>query len=316
MNKQLFLGQTSFHRGKVRDSYFIDNKFIVAVTTDRISAFDVVLPKLIPFKGQVLNETATYNLNLTRDIVPNWLMYCPHPQVSIGMMCDTFKIEMIVRGMITGSGWRAYKEGKRDLCGNHLPDDMREYQRFASPIVTPTTKESRPGHHDQNITPGEIIESGLASALDYDQLYHISLALFQRGQRLAKERGLILVDTKYEFGKIGDTIYLIDEVHTPDSSRYIYTDGYEDRFEKGEKQKELSKEFVRQWLISHGFSGEEGQQVPEMNVKFIESISDRYIELYERFMDKKFQPDLLPQTETGIEAYLEEHVAPLLNALV
>lgn len=281
-----FPGQTAVYHGKVRDVYSIGDDTLVMIATDRISAFDVILPKGIPYKGQVLNEIATYFLDSTADIVPNWKLVTPDPMVSVGLRCEGFRVEMIIRGYLTGSAWREYQAGCRELCGVKLPDGMRENQRFPEPIITPTTKAE--AGHDENISREEIIAQGIVSADDYAVMEDYTRRLFARGQKMAEEKGLILVDTKYEFGKHNGKVYLIDEIHTPDSSRYFYADGYQERFEKGLPQRQLSKEFVRQWLIEHGFMGKEGQQVPEMTDEFIRSISDRYIELYEQVTGQTF----------------------------
>ena len=280
-------GQTNFYKGKVRDVYTIDDKYMVMVVSDRISAFDVVLPRPIPYKGQVLNQIAAQFLDATRDIVPNWKLSVPLPNTTIGLKCETYPVEMVVRGNLTGHAWRTYKSGKRELCGVAMPDGMQENDFFEKPILTPTTK-AHVGH-DEDISREEIISSGLISEKEYTELERITLALFERGREMAKDRGLILVDTKYEFGKIGDTIYLIDEIHTPDSSRYFYLEGYEDRQKNGEAQKQLSKEFVREWLMENGFQGKEGQQVPEITDEIAGQISERYIELYEVVTGKTFQ---------------------------
>lgn len=282
-----FTGQTNFYKGKVRDVYTIRDKYLVMVVSDRISAFDVVLPKPIPYKGQVLNQIAAQFLDATKDIVPNWMISTPLPNTTIGYKCETYPVEMVVRGNLTGHAWRTYKSGKRELCGVPLPEGLKENDFFEKPIITPTTKAHE--GHDEDISRDEIISSGLVSKEEYEQLEKYTLALFERGREMAKDRGLILVDTKYEFGKIGDTIYLIDEIHTPDSSRYFYLEGYEDRQKKGEAQKQLSKEFVREWLMENGFQGQEGQQVPEMTEEVIGSISERYIELFEHVTGKTFQ---------------------------
>jgi phosphoribosylaminoimidazole-succinocarboxamide synthase len=279
-------GQTNFYKGKVRDVYTIADKYMVMVVSDRISAFDVVLPRPIPYKGQVLNQIAAQFLNATRDIVPNWMMSTPLPNVTIGYKCDTYPVEMVVRGNLTGHAWRTYKSGKRELCGVKMPDGLKENDFFEKPLITPTTK-AHVGH-DEDISREEIINSGLIPAEEYEQLEKYSLALFERGKLIAKGRGLILVDTKYEFGKIGDTIYLIDEIHTPDSSRYFYMEGYEERQKKGEQQRQLSKEFVREWLMENGFQGMEGQQAPEMSEEIVGQISERYIELFEVVTGKTF----------------------------
>lgn len=281
-----FPGQTAVYHGKVRDVYSIGDDTLVMIATDRISAFDVILPKGIPYKGQVLNEIATYFLDSTADIVPNWKLVTPDPMVSVGLRCEGFRVEMIIRGYLTGSAWREYQAGCRELCGVKLPDGMRENQRFPEPIITPTTKAE--AGHDENISREGIIAQGIVSADDYAVMEDYTRRLFARGQKMAEEKGLILVDTKYEFGKHNGKVYLIDEIHTPDSSRYFYADGYQELFEKGLPQRQLSKEFVRQWLIEHGFMGKEGQQVPEMTDEFIRSISDRYIELYEQVTGQTF----------------------------
>lgn len=283
-----FPGQTGKYTGKVRDVYSIDNKYLVMIATDRISAFDVVLPKGIPYKGQVLNQIAAKFLDSTSDIVPNWKIASPDPMVTVGYKCDPLPVEMIVRAYLTGSSWRSYKDGARDICGVPVPGGMKEHQKFDNPILTPTTK-AEIGGHDQDISREEIISQGLVSEEDYIKLEEYSMALFQRGTQMAAERGLILVDTKYEFGKIGDKIYLIDEIHTPDSSRYFYAEPYQELFAKGEAQKQLSKEFVREWLMANGFQGKEGQNVPEMTDEVVASISERYIELYESITGTSFQ---------------------------
>ncbi len=282
-----FEGQRSLYVGKVRDVYDIEGRYLVMVATDRISAFDVVLPRGIPYKGQILNQIASKFLDATEDICPNWKIASPDPMVTAGYRCDTFPIEMIVRAYLTGSSWRDYKAGAREICGVRLPDGMREHQKFAAPIVTPTTK-AEIGAHDQNISREEIIASGLVSREDYDTLERYALALFARGSEMAAKRGLILVDTKYEFGKREGEITLIDEIHTPDSSRYFYAEGYEERFAKGEPQRQLSKEFVREWLMDNGFQGRAGERVPEMTDDIVAGISERYIELYENITGEKF----------------------------
>lgn len=281
-----FSGQTAFYKGKVRDVYTIDDRIMVMVASDRISAFDVVLPRPIPYKGQVLNQIAASMLEASSDIVPNWVQDVPLPNVTIGLKCDPFPVEMVVRGNLTGHAWRTYKSGKRELCGIPLPEGLKENDFFHSPIITPTTKAHE--GHDEDISREKIISGGLVSPEDYEQLEKYTLALFERGKELAKRQGLILVDTKYEFGKRGDVIYLIDEVHTPDSSRYFYADTYEENQKSGRQQRQLSKEFVREWLMENGFQGKEGQQVPEMSDQFIQSVSDRYIELYEKITGEKF----------------------------
>jgi len=283
-----FTHQTQFYKGKVRDVYTIADKLLVMVASNRISAFDVILPKPIPYKGQVLNQIAAYMLEATKDICPNWLLTTPAPNVSIGKKCVPFKIEMVVRGNLTGHAWRTYASGKRTLCGVDLPEGMKENDFFPSPIITPSTKASE--GHDEDISKEEIIAQKLATKEEWSILEKYALALFEKGKEIAAKQGLILVDTKYEFGKIGETIYLMDEIHTPDSSRYFYADGYEERQAKGERQKQLSKEFVREWLIENNFMGKEGQSVPEMNEEWIETISKRYIELYEQVIGEKFIP--------------------------
>ncbi len=282
-----FPGQQSVYHGKVRDVYNIDNDLLVMIATDRISAFDVVLPKGIPYKGQVLNQIATYFLDATADIVPNWKLATPDPMATVGLKCEGFRVEMIIRGYLTGSAWREYQAGARELCGVKLPDGMKENERFAQPIITPTTKAD--AGHDENISREEIIAQGIVSREDYEVMERYTRALFARGTEMAAAKGLILVDTKYEFGKRDGKVILIDEIHTPDSSRYFYADGYQERFEKGEPQRQLSKEFVRQWLIENGFMGKAGQKVPEMSDELINSISERYIELYECVTGLRFE---------------------------
>ena len=281
-----FPKQTSVYHGKVRDVYTIDNNLLVMVVSDRISAFDVVLPKAIPYKGQVLNQIASRMMKATTDIVPNWIIDVPDANVTIGKKCEPFKVEMVIRAYLTGHAWREYKSGKRILCGVKLPEGMKENERFAQPIITPSTKADE--GHDLDISREEIIKQGIVKEADYVQLEKYTRAVFKRGTELAAKRGLILVDTKYEFGKEDDNIYLIDEIHTPDSSRYFYAEGYEERLSKGESQKQLSKEFVRQWLIENNFQGKDEQVVPEMNDEWIKQISDRYIELYEKLTGEKF----------------------------
>lgn len=281
-----FRQQTSFYSGKVRDVYTIDEHYVVMIASDRISAFDVILPRQIPYKGQVLNKMAAKFLRETSDIVPNWLRAVPFPHVSIGLKCEAFPVEMVIRGNLTGHAWRTYKSGARELCGVRLPEGMKENDPFPAPIITPSTKAKE--GHDEDISKEEIISRGLVSREDYEQMEKYTYKLFERGKQTARERGLILVDTKYEFGKIGNIIYLIDEVHTPDSSRYFYLKGFEDRQAKGEAQKQLSKEFVREWLIANHFMGKEGQQVPEMSDAFVQLVSDRYIELYETITGEAF----------------------------
>lgn len=281
-----FPGQKSVYKGKVRDVYNINNDYLVMVVSDRISAFDVVLPKGIPFKGQVLNQIAAKFLDATVDIVPNWKIATPDPMVTVGHLCEPFKVEMVIRGYLTGHAWREYREGKRTLCGISLPDGMKENEKFPKPIITPTTKAAE--GHDEDISREEIINQGLVSTEDYMTLEKYTYSLFQRGSEMAADKGLILVDTKYEFGKKDGKIYLIDEIHTPDSSRYFYAKGYEERLAKGENQKQLSKEFVRQWLIENGFQGLDGQKVPEMTEEFVSQVSERYIELFENITGDKF----------------------------
>lgn len=282
-----FPGLKSVYKGKVRDVYNIGDQYLVMIVSDRISAFDVVLPKGIPFKGQVLNQIATKFLDATSDIVPNWKIATPDPMVTIGHLCEPYKVEMVIRGYLTGHAWREYSSGKRILCGIPLPEGMKENQRFPEPIITPTTKAME--GHDEDISREEIIAQGLVSASEYSILEKYTRAIFQRGTEIASQMGLILVDTKYEFGKKDGVIYLIDEIHTPDSSRYFYADGYEERLVKGENQKQLSKEFVRQWLIENGFQGKEGQKVPFMSDEFVDQISDRYIELFEHITGDEFE---------------------------
>ena len=302
-----FEGQTNVYHGKVRDVYSIGNDILVMVATDRISAFDVILPKGIPSKGQVLNQIAASFLDATADIVPNWKLATPDPMVTVGKKCEGFAVEMIIRGYLTGSAWRAYKEGCREICGVKLPDGMRENERFPEPIITPTTKAAE--GHDEDISREEIIAKGIVSKEDYEQVEKYTRALFARGTESAASKGLILVDTKYEFGKADGKVILMDEIHTPDSSRYFYADGYQEKFEKGEPQKQLSKEFVRQWLIENGFMGKEGQQVPEMTDEYCETVSQRYIELYEDITGKKFVPcadeDLAARIEKNVSEYLK-----------
>jgi len=283
-----FPGQKSVYKGKVREVYTLDNDVLVMVATDRLSAFDVVMPKGIPYKGQILNQIATKMMKDTEDIVPNWLMATPDPNVAVGKACEPFKVEMVIRGYMSGHAAREYRSGKRTLCGVSMPEGMKENDKFPEPIITPATKAEK-GDHDEDISKEEILKRGIVSAEDYEVLEKYTRALFQRGTEIAAKRGLILVDTKYEFGKTKDgEIVLIDEIHTPDSSRYFYADGYKERQEKGEAQKQLSKEFVRQWLISNGFQGLEGQEVPAMSDEYIQSVSNRYIELYENITGEKF----------------------------
>jgi len=291
-----FPGQTGFYKGKVRDVYFIGNDWLVMIASDRISAFDVILPRPIPFKGQVLNQIASYMLEQTRDICPNWLVDVPAPNVSIGKKCQPFKIEMVVRGNLVGHAWRTYNSGKRILCGATMPDGLKENDAFPVPIITPSTKAD--AGHDEDISADEIIAKGLATKDEWQMLSKYALQLFERGKSIAAKRGLILADTKYEFGKLNGEIYLMDEVHTPDSSRYFYADGFEERQKTGERQKQLSKEFVREWLIANNFMGKEGQTVPAMSDEWVNTISLRYIELYEKVRGEKFVPEKLSDDET------------------
>jgi len=303
-----FPGQTGVYHGKVRDVYTINDDILVMIATDRISAFDVVLPQGIPYKGQVLNQIAARFLDATADVVPNWKLAVPDPMVTVGRCCEPYSLEMVIRGYLTGSAWREYKAGARSLCGVPLPDGMRENQQFPIPIITPTTKAK--AGHDENISKDEIIRSGLVAEAEYEQLEHYTKALFQRGTEIAAQKGLILVDTKYEFGRKDGQIYLIDEIHTPDSSRYFYSEEYSTRFEKGEEQKQLSKEFVRKWLMDNGFQGKTGQQVPLMTTTFCERVTERYIELYERIVGEKFvkvdSDDLEERIRQHVLAYLEK----------
>jgi phosphoribosylaminoimidazole-succinocarboxamide synthase len=303
-----FPGQTHVYHGKVRDVYSIGQETLVMIATDRISAFDVILPQGIPYKGQVLNQIAAKFLDATADILPNWKQATPDPMVTVGLRCEPFKVEMVIRGYLTGSAWREYKAGARTLCGLPLAEGMRENEKFPSPIITPTTKADE--GHDENISKEEIIAQGLVSKEDYEQMEGYTQALFQRGTEIAAQKGLILVDTKYEFGKKDGKIYLIDEIHTPDSSRYFYAEGYQERFEKGEEQKQLSKEFVRKWLMENGFQGKTGQTVPEMTPAYCESVSERYIELYEKITGEKFvksdSSDVSERIKQHINAYLSK----------
>lgn len=305
-----FEGQISLYKGKVRDVYNINDKHLVMVVSDRISAFDVVLPKGIPYKGQVLNQIASKALDATADICPNWKIASPDPMVTVGYKCETFPVEMIVRAYLTGSSWREYKAGARSICGVAIPDGMREHQRFEKPIITPTTK-AEIGAHDENISRDEIIASGLVSQSDYETLEDYAMRLFLRGSEIAAQRGLILVDTKYEFGKYNGEIVLIDEIHTPDSSRYFYAESYEELFAKGEQQRQLSKEFVREWLMSHGFQGRHGDVLPEMSADFVSSVSERYIELYEHITGEKFAK----ATSDDIEDRIENNIKNMLARL-
>ena len=301
-------GQKSVYHGKVRDVYNINDDLLVMVATDRISAFDVILPKGIPFKGQVLNQIASKMLDATSDICPNWKLATPDPQVTVGLACEGFRVEMIIRGYLTGSAWRDYKSGVREICGVRLPDGMRENERFPEPIITPTTKADE--GHDMNISREEIISQGIVSAEDYVVMEDYTRRLFNRGQEIAAKRGLILVDTKYEFGKRDGKVYLIDEIHTPDSSRYFYADGYEEKFEKGEPQRQLSKEFVRQWLIDHDFMNEPGQIMPEITDEYANSVSERYIELYEHITGETFDRTA---TDGDINSRIERNITAFLS---
>ncbi len=303
-----FEGQKSVYHGKVRDVYNINDELMVMVATDRISAFDVILPKGIPFKGQVLNQIAAKFLDATSDICPNWKLATPDPMVTVGLKCEGFRVEMIIRSILTGSAWREYKNGCRELCGVKLPDGMKENERFAEPIITPTTKADE--GHDMNISREEIIAQGLVSEEDYKVMENYTRRLFARGQEIAKKQGLILVDTKYEFGKRDGKVYLIDEIHTPDSSRYFYADGYEEKLTKGEPQRQLSKEFVRQWLIEHNFMNEPGQVMPEITDEYAETVSERYIELFEHIIGERFEKaedteDIAARIELNVSNYLK-----------
>lgn len=304
-----FPKQKSVYHGKVRDVYNINDEYMVMLVSDRISAFDVVLPKGIPYKGQVLNQIAAKFLDATTDICPNWKIATPDPMVTVGHKCEPFKVEMVIRGYLTGSSWRAYKAGDRELCGNPLPEGMVENQKFPEPIITPTTKADE--GHDENISKEEIIAQGIVTKEDYEILEKYTKALFKRGTEIAAKMGLILVDTKYEFGKKDGKIYLIDEIHTPDSSRYFYAEGYEERQAKGERQKQLSKEFVREWLMENGFQGRDGEQVPEMTNEVVNGITERYIELYEQITGEKFQKS----EDTDVIKRIEENVTSFINSL-
>ncbi len=302
-----FPGQTAYYKGKVRDVYTINNQHLVMIVTDRISAFDVVLPEAIPYKGQVLNQIAAHFLEATSDIVPNWVVSVPDPSVTIGKMCEPFKVEMVIRGYLAGHAWREYSAGKRQVCGVSLPEGLKENDKLPEPIITPTTKAAV--GHDEDISKEDILAKGIVSAADYEQLEQYTKALFARGTEIAAQRGLILVDTKYEFGKADGTIYLIDEIHTPDSSRYFYSEGYQERQKNYEPQKQLSKEFVRKWLIENGFQGKDGQTVPEMTPEIVKSISDRYIELFEQITGKPFvksdNQNVLVRVENAVKHALE-----------
>lgn len=303
-------GQTNVYHGKVRDVYTVKNDLLVMVATDRISAFDVVLPEGIPYKGQMLNQIAAQFLDATADIVPNWKLATPDPMVTVGLRCEGFPVEMIVRGYLCGSAWRTYKSGVREICGVKIPDGMRENEKFPTPIVTPTTKAQQ-GLHDEDISKEEILKQGLATPEEYELLEKYTLALFQRGTEMAAKHGLILVDTKYEFGKRDGKIYLMDEIHTPDSSRYFYAEGYEERFAKGEPQKQLSKEFVREWLMENGFQGKPGQQVPEMTPEIVKGISERYIELFENITGNRF----IKSDTTQVALRIEKNITDYLNTI-
>ena len=305
-----FKGQTGKYVGKVRDVYTIADKYMVMVATDRISAFDVILPEGIPYKGQVLNQIASSFLDLTEDIVPNWKIASPDPMVTVGYKCEGLPVEMIVRRCLTGSSWRSYKAGAREICGVRIPDGMREHQRFERPIVTPTTK-AEIGAHDEDISKEEIIARGIMSRKEYEELEQITLALFQRGEEIAARHNLMLVDTKYEFGRRDGELYLIDEIHTPDSSRYFYADTYQELFDQGLPQRQLSKEFVREWLMENGFSGKEGQKVPEMTAERVAAISDRYVELYEKITGKKFVKEPYDNIYERIECNVKNMLARL-----
>ncbi|MFA6278224.1 MAG: phosphoribosylaminoimidazolesuccinocarboxamide synthase [Pedobacter sp.] len=305
-----FPHQTNFYKGKVRDVYTIDDQLMAMVVTDRISAFDVVLPEAIPFKGQVLNQIAAKFLAATQDIVPNWVLSTPDEMVTIGRICEPFKVEMVIRGYLAGHAWREYSAGKREVCGVALPEGLKENDKLPQPIITPTTKAAV--GHDEDISKQDLLAKGIVSLVDYTQLEEYTQALYKRGTEMAAERGLILVDTKYEFGKVGDMIYLIDEIHTPDSSRYFYADGYEERQKTGEAQKQLSKEFVRKWLIENNFQGKDGQVIPEMTPEIVNSISDRYIELYEQITGEKF----VKNPSSSIVNRIEENVKNAINDLL
>ena len=305
-----FPGQKYIYHGKVREVYNIDDKYLLMVVTDRISAFDVVLPRGIPYKGQVLNQIASKFLDATSEIVPNWKIASPDTNVTFGHKCEPYPVEMIVRSYLTGSSWRTYKSGARSICGIPITDGMKEHQRFSNPIITPTTKAQQ-GLHDEDISKEEIIKKGLVPEEEYELLEKYSIELFNRGSEIAAEHGLILVDTKYEFGKKDGEVYLIDEIHTPDSSRYFYSDGYKERFDKGQSQKQLSKEFVREWLMSHGFQGKPGQKVPEMTDDFVTEVSERYIELFEKITGDKFVKadisDVEARIERNVNKFLKEY---------
>ena len=302
-----FPNQTAVYHGKVRDVYSIGEHQLIMIASDRISAFDYILPKPIPYKGQVLNQIASYFLEATKDIVPNWVEVVPDPNVTVGKRCDAFKVEMVIRGYLSGHAWREYKAGKRMICGVAMPEGMKENDRFPTPIITPATKAEE--GHDEDISREEIIKQGIVSESDYLKLEEYTSALFQRGTEMAAQQGLILVDTKYEFGKVGDKIYLIDEIHTPDSSRYFYKETYDELQEKGEKQRQLSKEFVREWLIENGFQGLDGQKMPEMPDEFVKKVSERYIELYEKISGKQFERANL----SNVNQRIEKNIMKVLN---
>jgi phosphoribosylaminoimidazole-succinocarboxamide synthase len=306
-----FPQQTNFYKGKVRDVYTIDDQLMAMVVTDRISAFDVVLPEAIPFKGQVLNQIAAKFLAATKDIVPNWVLSTPDEMVTIGRICEPYKVEMVIRGYLAGHAWREYSAGKRSVCGVELPEGLKENDKLPTPIITPTTKASV--GHDEDISKQDILAKGIVSLVDYENLENYTQALYKRGTEMAAERGLILVDTKYEFGKVGDTIYLIDEIHTPDSSRYFYADGYEERQRNNEPQKQLSKEFVRKWLIENNFQGKDGQVIPEMTPEIVNSISERYIELYEQIVGEKFVKNPSSSIVNRIEQNVINAIKDLLS---
>lgn len=305
MSKFHFEGQTGYYIGKVRDVYFLDNSKLIMIASDRISAFDVVLPRPIPFKGQILNQIAAFMLEMTADICPNWLEYVPAGNVSVGKICTPFKVEMVVRGNLAGHAWRTYQNGDRVLCGAQMPEGMKENDFFPSPIITPSTKAHE--GHDEDISKQEIIEQGIVPQNDYEQLEKYSLALFAKGREYAATRGLILADTKYEFGKFDDSIYLIDEIHTPDSSRYFYADNFEENQRSGNRQKQLSKEFVREWLVANNFMGKDGQQVPEMTPAWVSTIQKRYVELYEKLLGQEFHGEKLSDAE------IEERIKNVLK---
>jgi phosphoribosylaminoimidazole-succinocarboxamide synthase len=305
-----FPQQSNFYKGKVRDVYTIDDQLMAMVVTDRISAFDVVLPEAIPFKGQVLNQIAAKFLAATSDIVPNWVLATPDEMVTVGRICEPFKVEMVIRGYLAGHAWREYSSGKRSVCGVELPDGLKENDKLPTPIITPTTKAAV--GHDEDISKQDILAKGIVSLIDYENLENYTHALYKRGTEMAAERGLILVDTKYEFGKVGETIYLIDEIHTPDSSRYFYADGYEERQDANEPQKQLSKEFLRKWLIENGFQGKDGQVVPTMTPEIVDSISERYIELYEQIVGEKF----IKNPSDSILQRIEQNVIKAVNELI